>query len=131
MVGFQDWVGLANLAPAVPGAAARSGSFTGSAVDAINMQGPMGLLLTGTATATAVVKVQESDDGSTNWADVAGVASALSVNNQLTISIPISATETIYAANFVRTKRYLRAVITGTGHSLAGIFIGRQNYAGS
>lgn len=130
MVGYQDWVGMTVLKPAVPGAAARAANFTGAAQDMIEADDQHAIMLTGTATAVATITVEQSDDGSTNWAAVPLTVSALAVANQLPIAVPISATESIYAANFHRSKRFIRAIITGTGHSLAGVFVSRKKYDG-
>jgi hypothetical protein len=93
---------LHNLAPT----AARTTTGQGAAVDVRDLEGPWALLLdaaAGTGTApTLDVKLQDSDDGSTGWGDVAGVAFAQ-------VAAVASRQRIVCVTN---TKRYVRAAWT-------------------
>lgn len=133
MIGKQDWIGLAKAFVAVPSAAAQTTTYTGTAIDALGCDdGQLCLSMFGTSTATALVTVQESDDGSTNWTTIAAPAVTL-IANQLGsgLVIPIQAAQTMYQGNFQKSKRYLRVIVTGTGWTLAGMIQGENIYLGS
>jgi hypothetical protein len=93
----------------LPGSTALSGTTAanGSSVDCDLLEGPVTLaVLTGNATGgptgfAIAGKLQESDDGSTNWTDIA---------NQETLSA--TAVATVYMLRAHRTKRYVRSVLT-------------------
>lgn len=116
--------------PAVAPAAARNANHTGPTIDAQNIEGQATLTLTGVAAATAVVTMEESDDG-TNWTTMDTPAASAVIGRQLPINIPITAAFTVWEANFQREKRYVRVVITGSNHNLAGTIKGKAKYLGS
>jgi hypothetical protein len=115
---------------AVIPAAARVANHTGPAVDLINGEGQATLTLFGIAAATAVVTMEESDDNSA-WVALAAPATALVVGRQLPINVPITASQTVFEANFTRSRRFVRVVITGTNHNLAGTIKCAAKYIGS
>lgn len=117
--------------PAVAPAAARNANHNGPACDALNIEGQATITLVGVNAASVVVKVQESDDGSTNWTDVAAPATSALIGRQQPITIPITATLSVFEANFQRTKRYVRVVLTGSDHNLAATIKGKAKYLGS
>lgn len=127
-----DWASMNLVGPAVLPAAARSGNYTGPGVDCLNSDGQMGVFLVGTNTASVVVSVEESDDdGSTDaYAAVGAPATFADIDGQAPLTIAIQATFTAYMINFTRSKRYVRVVLTGTGHLLAGGIIGHRKYLG-
>lgn len=93
----------------LPGSSALSGTTAanGSSVDCDLLEGPVVLaVLTGAATGSptsfsVAAKLQESDDGSTNWTDLA---------TQETLSV--TAGSSVGKLRGIRTKRYLRSVLT-------------------
>ena len=94
-IGFDIRNQLGGGPSQLPGSTALSGTTAanGSSVDCDGMEGPVVLaVLTGAATGTPTsfsiaAKLQESDDGSTGWADLGKLRG-------------------------IRTKRYLRSVLT-------------------
>lgn len=117
--------------PAVAPAAARNANHTAAAVDAHNIEGMATLTLVGVAGAAVTVTIQESDDGSTNWTTVDSPAASAAIGRQPPLSIPITASLSVFEVNFSREKRYLRVVLTGSDHNLAGTIKGRAKYLGS
>ena len=104
----------------------RSATANGSAVDILNYEGQAAAILqsaagTGT-TPTLDVKLQDSADGSTGWADVTNVAFAQVTN--------AAASAQVLKFNASAVKRYIRAVATvgGTTPSFACAvsFIGKK-----
>lgn len=97
----------------------QSGALTGTSQDmiagsnrcfAIQMVGAVNTLTTWD------VKVQESNDGSTNWTDVSGAAFAT-----------VTAASNTQCITFDRTKRYLRAFGTLVGTNVVvSILFGEQ-----
>lgn len=93
----------------LPGSTALSGTTAanGSSVDCDLLEGPVMLaVFTGAATGSptsfsVAAKLQESDDGSTNWTDLA---------TQETLSV--TAGSSLGKLRGIRTKRYLRSVLT-------------------
>lgn len=93
----------------LPGSSALSGTTAanGSSVDCDLIEGPVVLaVLTGAATGSptsfsVAAKLQESDDGSTNWTDLA---------TQETLSV--TSGSSLGKLRGIRTKRYLRSVLT-------------------
>ncbi len=93
----------------LPGSTALSGTTAanGSSVDCDLLEGPVTLaVFTGAATGTptsftVTAKLQESDDGSTNWGDIA---------NQETLVVNAGSSLGLLRAH--RTKRYVRSVLT-------------------
>ncbi|HEY1378132.1 MAG TPA: hypothetical protein VGF55_15125 [Gemmataceae bacterium] len=89
-------------------------TVTGSAVDLITGDGRcFAVQQVGTVSGASPAlagKLQESADGSTGWADVAGVTFAT-----------VSSTDNVQAITFDRTQRYVRYVgtISGTSPSFA------------
>lgn len=108
--------------------AERTTTYTGPAVDMLNSEGMATLFLTGTLTATATVTMTESDDGTTYTA-LSGPA--LTIANQLPLALAISATNDTYAVNFTRSKRYVKVVVTGSGHTLVGTIHSKRKYLGN
>jgi hypothetical protein len=97
-----DGMSLQNLAAT----AARTATGQGSAVDVRDFEGPFVAVLdsaagTGT-TPTCDVKLQDSDDGSTGWADVTGAAFTQVVAAASRQKLLVTA----------GTKRYIRAAWT-------------------
>lgn len=93
----------------LPGSTALSGTTAanGSSVDCDLIDGPITLFVftgatTGSPTSFSVAaKLQESDDGSTNWTDLA---------TQETLSVTTASSRG--ALRGIRTKRYVRSVLT-------------------
>jgi len=93
----------------LPGSTALSGTTAanGSSVDCDLLEGPVALaVFTGAATGspsafTVTAKLQESDDGSTSWGDIA---------NQETLVVNAASSVGLLRAH--RTKRYVRSVLT-------------------
>lgn len=108
-IGFDIKNQLGGGPSQLPGSTALSGTTAanGSSVDCDGMEGPVVLaVLTGAATGTPTsfsiaAKLQESDDGSTGWADLA---------SQETLSV--TAGSSLGKLRGIRTKRYLRSVLT-------------------
>ena len=117
--------------PAIAPAAARVADHTGAAQDAQNIEGQCTLTLCGVAAATAVVTIEESDDGSTNWTTVDSPAASAVIAKQPPLNIGITAVFSVFEVNFQREKRYLRVKITGTNHNLAATIKGKAKYLGS
>lgn len=115
---------------AVIPAAARTANHTGPAVDLLHAEGQATLTLFGVAAAAVVVSMEESDDNST-WTAMATPAASAGIGKQLNISIPITAAQTVFEANFLRSKRYVRVVLTGTNHNLAGSIKSKAKYLGN
>lgn len=84
-----------------------AGTVNGSAIDRLGFEEALVVVNSGTngSSGTVNVKVQESDDGSTGWADIAGAAFP---------QITEANDNTIYVGriNLVGRKRYLRVVAT-------------------
>lgn len=116
--------------PAVAPAAARNANHTGPTCDALNIEGQATLTLVGVAAATAVVSMEESHDGTT-WTAIAVPAASAGIARQLNISIPVTAGLSVWEANFQRTMRYVRVVITGSNHNLAATIKGKAKYLGN
>lgn len=104
----------------------RSATANGSAVDILNYEGQAAAILqsaagTGT-TPTLDVKLQDSADGSTGWADVTGAAFTQVTN--------ATASAQVLKFNASAVRRYIRAVATigGTTPSFACAvsFIGKK-----
>lgn len=110
--------------------AERTTTYTGPAVDMLNSEGMATLFLTGTVTAECVVTMTESDDNVTYTAVTSPATSAL-IGNQLPLTIAINATTDTYAVNFTRSKRYVKVVLTGSGHTLVGTIHAKRKYLGS
>jgi hypothetical protein len=97
-------------------------TVTGSAVDMITGDGRCVAVqqigaVSGTSP-TLIGKVQESADGSSGWADIAG-----------TTFNTVTASDNLQAVSFDRTQRYVRYVgtITGTSPSfIVGVLISEQ-----
>ncbi|GAB4245695.1 MAG: hypothetical protein OHK0028_23650 [Deltaproteobacteria bacterium] len=104
----------------------RSASVNGSAVDILAYEGQSAAILqssAGTGTnPTLDVKLQDSADGSTGWADIAGAAFT-----QVTNAAPAAQIVKFNASN---ARRYVRAVVTigGTTPSFlcAVSFVGKK-----
>jgi hypothetical protein len=105
---LHDVAAAAVLAPSVAPATVTS-SQNGSAVDLIAGDGnAFAVLVLGTVAGGTTVggKVQESADGSTGWADIAGAA------------FPnVTTGNAAYTVTFERTQRYARCVVTVSGGS--------------
>ena len=121
---MQEILGASVLSLLDP--AERSASANGSAVDILNYEGQAAAILqsaagTGT-TPTLDVKLQDSEDGSTGWADVIGAAFAQVTNAAASIQV--------VKFNASAAKRYIRAVATvgGTTPSFACAvsFVGKK-----
>lgn len=117
--------------PAVAPAAARNANHTAAAVDMLNVEGQATLTLVGVAAAAVTVTLEESDDGSTNWTTVDSPAVSAGIPRQPPLAIAITATLSVFEVNFLREKRYVRVVLTGTDHNLAGTIKGKAKYLGS
>jgi hypothetical protein len=105
---LHDVASAAVLAASVPPQVATA-SVNGSAVDLLNGDGnAFATLFTGTVAGGTTVggKVQESADGSTNWADISGATFA-----------NVTTSNAAQAITVARTKRYVRSVVTVTGGS--------------
>lgn len=103
------------------GPATRTATASGTAVDAGANGGMQEIVLvvaTGTITdGSHAVKVQESDDGSTGWADVAAG------NLQGSLPTVVAASDdTVFEVGVRPTKRYVRAVSTVTGATTGGLY---------
>lgn len=127
-----DFISFFDYLPTVP-YASRSGNVNGSGVDMLNSDGQAVLMLHGTLSSTAVVTLQESDDdGSTDaYANITSpttISGQNIVDNHPPLNLAINATDAVYLVHFLRTKRYVRAVITGTGHILGGVIICNKKY---
>ncbi len=89
------------------GSAARTTTVNGSAVDLLNYDGSIKAVLesaAGTGTSpTMDVKIQDSADGSTGWADVSGATFT-----QVTTAVSLQS----LSLNTRGMKRYIRAVAT-------------------
>lgn len=88
-------------------AASSAGSVNGSAIDRMGFSSCVLEVQTGAETGTpsarsATVKLQDSADGSTGWADITGASVAVSaVNTRARLTVSLGA-----------VKRYIRAVNT-------------------
>ena len=121
---MQDILGASVLSLLDP--ADRTATANGPAVDILDYEGYAAAILqsaagTGT-TPTLDVKLQDSADGSTGWADIAGAAFAQVTN--------AAASKQIVKFNASAARRYIRAVATvgGTTPSFACAvsFIGKK-----
>jgi len=121
---MQEILGASVLSLLDP--ADRSATANGSAVDILHYEGHATAIIqsaagTGT-TPTLDVKLQDSSDGSTGWADITGAAFAQVTN--------AAASRQIVKFNASAAKRYIRAVATvgGTTPSFACAvsFIGKK-----
>jgi hypothetical protein len=93
-----------NLAPA----ASNATTFTGAAVDLIEYDLPMVIEQNhGVSTGTLDGKIQDSADGTTGWADVAGAAFAQSTTTADVQRMMLN------AGNIRRYIRYVGTVVTG------------------
>lgn len=117
--------------PAIAPAAARVANHTGPNCDAHNIEGQCTLTLVGVAAAAVAVTIEESDDGSTGWTTVDSPAASAGIPRQPPLNIPITAGLSVFEVNFQREKRFLRVVLTGTNHNLAGSIKGRAKYIGN
>jgi hypothetical protein len=97
-------------------------TVNGGAVDLLTGDGRcFAIQQVGTVTGTTpslAGKIQESADGSTNWADIAGATFSA-----------VTSTDNVQAISFDRTQRYVRYVgtITGTSPSFpVAVLIGEQ-----
>ena len=121
---MQEILGASVLSLLDP--AERSASANGSAVDILNYEGQAAAILqsaAGTGTSpTLDVKLQDSADGSTGWADITGAAFT-----QVTNAAP-SAQAAKFNASAAR--RYIRAVATVGGttplFACAVSFVGKK-----
>jgi hypothetical protein len=104
----------------------RSASANGTAVDILNYEGHAAAILqsapgTGT-TPTLDVKLQDSADGSTGWADVTGAAFSQVTN--------AAASAQVVKFNASAVQRYIRAVATVSGtiplFTCAVSFVGKK-----
>jgi len=105
---MQEILGVSVLSLLDP--ADRGTSANGSAVDILDYEGQAAAILqsaagTGT-TPTLDVKIQDSADGSTGWADVTGAAFAQVTN---------AASAQVLKFNASAARRYIRAVATVGG----------------
>lgn len=92
---------MQNLDPVEAGA---SNVANGSAIDMQGWSGCVGLLIVGNTDRTVDFKAQDSADGSTGWADIAGAAST---------QVSVTGDSKTYAVDVYRpTKRYIRFVRT-------------------
>ena len=111
---MQEILGVSVLSLFDP--AARTATVNGSAVDILDYDGfAAGILQSAAGTGTTPtldVKLQDSADGSTGWADIAGAAFAQVTN---------AASRQIVKFNASAARRYIRAVATigGTTPSFA------------
>ena len=121
---MQEILGVSVLSLFDP--AARTATVNGSAVDILDYEGFAAAILqsaagTGT-TPTLDVKLQDSADGSTGWADITGAAFTQVTN--------ATASRQIVKFNASAVSRYIRAVATvgGTTPSFtcAVSFIGKK-----
>lgn len=111
--------------------AALTASANGGAIDCLTTDGPTSLIVTAGATdfastdETYAFKLQESDDGSTNWTDIVGA----------TVSITAANTTKMISTGYQRSKRYVRAVVTigGTTPSIlcTAVVIARKKVTGT
>lgn len=107
----------------IPPASQGAGTVNGAAIDTAGFDAISFEVLTGVIDAAITVdfKVQESDDGSTGWADIAGAAitqlTGADDNQNPTIDLRLGGR----AAG--TRKRYLRGVLTvaGTGTALCAV----------
>jgi hypothetical protein len=104
----------------------RSASANGTAIDILSYEGQAAAILqsaagTGT-TPTLDVRLQDSSDGSTDWADVTGAAFAQVTN--------AAASTQIVKFNASAVQRYIRAVATIAGttplFTCAVSFVGKK-----
>lgn len=119
-------VGDASIRPQ----AALTASANGGGVDFLNADGPVTLIATAGATdfastdETYVLKLQESDTSGGTYTDISGA----------TVSIT-AANTTKYVATQLRTKRWVRAVVTigGTTPSilLTALVLARKKISGT
>lgn len=92
------------LAPA----ASQASTFTSAAVDLIEYDQPMVIEQNhGTSTGTLDGKLQDSADGTTGWADIAGAAFAQSTTTPDVQKIALN------AGNNRRFIRYVGTIVTG------------------
>lgn len=95
---------------AIRSAVSVTATDTGSAVDIRDFQGMAKLVLNsgamGGTTPTSNIKLQHSDDGSTGWADVSGIAFTQ-------VAAAVSHQELLL--NVDQVKRYVRTVNTVAG----------------
>jgi hypothetical protein len=117
---LHDFANQAVLGGLTPRTA--TSTVTGSAVDLITGDGRcFAVQQVGTVSGTSPTlagKIQESADGSTGWADIAGATFTT-----------VTATDNVQAITFDRTQRYVRYVgtIGGTSPSFpVGVLIGEQ-----
>lgn len=104
-----DTTTLKNLA----GSASRTSTLTGSAVDLQGLSGEATVILDSSAATagtnpTLDVKIQDSADGSTGWADVTGAAFT---------QVTSTASQQRLSVNVSEIKRYVRTVGTLGGTS--------------
>lgn len=103
-------VALAGVSLAPAAAIATATTTNGSAVDLLGAEGPIHALALNGATdytsldETYTVKIQESADGSTNWTDISGASGTITAASTVT-----------FISTGLRSKRYVRAVITTVG----------------
>jgi hypothetical protein len=109
--------------------AERTSAYTGPAVDMLETEGMATLFLTGTLTAECVVTMTECDTSGGSFTALSGPA--LTISNQLPKTIAVNATNDTYAVNFTRSKRYVKVVLTGDGHTLVGMIVAKKKYLGS
>ena len=121
---MQEILGASVLSLLDP--AERSASANGSAVDILNYEGQAAAILqsaAGTGTSpTLDVKLQDSADGSTGWADITGAAFT-QVGNA-------AASAQVLKFNASAVRRYIRAVATVGGttplFACAVSFVGKK-----
>ena len=107
--------------------AARSTNTNGSAVDvqAYIKEATLALVSTaGTGGGTATVKLQDSDNGSTGWADVSGYAFT---------AVAAAAVMSRIKVDLRAVKRYIRAVVTisGTWSGTLGVLLFAERQIGA
>ena len=121
---MQEILGVSVLSLFDP--ADRSATANGSSVDILNYEGQAAAILqsaagTGT-TPTLDVKLQDSADGSTGWADVTGAAFSQVTN--------AAASAQVVKFNASAVQRYIRAVATIAGTTpsctCAASFVGKK-----
>lgn len=100
----------------VPQTIATATTTNGTGVDCRNSDGPITLhAYTGdvSATTTFEIKLQESDDNSTNWTDISGATTGSVVGNAGDNQVYLIGTTD--SGDKQRTKRYVRVAIVTTG----------------
>ncbi len=121
---MQEILGASVLSLFAP--ADRSATANGSSVDILNYEGQAAAILqsaAGTGTnPTLDVKLQDSADGSTGWADVTGTAFAQVIN--------AAASAQVVKFNASEVQRFIRAVATVGGttplFTCAVSFVGKK-----